>query len=269
MTEEKALQRRNKKLAFFLPNIFTALNMGCGFVSILFSLQGEFYKAAMILILGAIFDTVDGRVARITGTQSLFGEQFDSMSDLISFGMAPTIMIYQKFLPDMGRVGIVVSFIFLLCGALRLARFNANIEKIPSSYFQGLPIPSGALAMVGLTLLSLDLPVVGDFEYVICLYVLFYAVLMVSNVPFNSFKDSVFVKKHKKAVLFFIFILAALTLIHEQIMIFTVITTYVVGSLIYFSTHKDMMSQIFTWKEEPETKEEEESVQGESYDESH
>ena len=256
MQQETSTVPKNKKLAFFLPNTFTALNMGCGFVSILFSLQAEFYKACMILILGAIFDTVDGRVARITATQSAFGEQFDSMSDLISFGMAPAIMVHQKFLLEMGRVGIVVSFIFLLCGALRLARFNANIEKIPSSFFQGLPIPSGALALVGLVLLSLDFSQVNYLTWGICLYVLFYGVLMVSNIPFNSFKDSYFVKKHKKVVLFTMFLLAALTFIHEQIMIFAVITAYVLGSLIYLSTHKDMLSNVFLWKEEPETREE-------------
>ena len=132
-----------KRLAFFLPNTFTALNMACGFFSIILGYQGQFYQAAMILGLGAIFDSVDGRVARMTGTQSVFGEQFDSISDVVSFGVAPAFLVYNKFFINLGRIGLVTSFIFLLCGALRLARFNANIDKVSSNFFQGLPIPSG------------------------------------------------------------------------------------------------------------------------------
>ena len=146
------------KLAFFLPNSFTALNIGCGFMAIMFSIQGDFYKSCMLIILGAIFDSVDGRVARMTGTQSAFGEQFDSLSDLISFGIAPSIIFYNKFLLDSGRLGMVVSFLFLLCGALRLARFNANIDKVKSDYFQGLPIPGAAAAIIGFVLVSSEFP---------------------------------------------------------------------------------------------------------------
>ena len=144
------------KLVFFLPNTFTALNMGCGFVAIMYSMQGSFYKACMFLVLGAIFDSVDGRVARLTGTQSSFGEQFDSLSDLISFGIAPSLIFYNKFLTGTGRIGIVIAFLFLLCGALRLARFNANINNVSSDYFQGLPIPGAALAILSYILISLE-----------------------------------------------------------------------------------------------------------------
>jgi CDP-diacylglycerol--serine O-phosphatidyltransferase len=100
----KENKMNDKKLAFFLPNIFTAMNIGCGFVAIMLSMNGEFYKGCMFIFLGAIFDSVDGRVARLTGTSSAFGEQFDSMSDLISFGLAPAIMFYHRFLSDSGRL---------------------------------------------------------------------------------------------------------------------------------------------------------------------
>ena len=108
--------------------------MGCGFASVLFALDHRFVHACLVLILGGIFDMVDGRIARITGTQSHFGEQFDSLSDLVSFGMAPALIFYLKFLQPMGRLGKIAAFLFLLCGALRLARFNANIEKVNSDY---------------------------------------------------------------------------------------------------------------------------------------
>lgn len=242
----------NRKWAYFLPNTFTALNMGCGFVAILLSLQGEFYKACMFILLAAIFDSVDGRVARMTNTQSRFGEQFDSLSDLISFGVSPAFIYYFRFLSDSGRPGMVAAFFFMLCGALRLARFNANIDANKSDYFQGLPIPSGAIAALSLVLVSLSVPEIGQYKPVTLGYLLFYAGLMISNIPFPSFKNSDWVKNHKKQVLMIIFLVLASLFVYEEIMIPALITLYVVASLLYFVTHKDKFAGIFEWKEEPE-----------------
>ncbi len=242
-----------KRWAFFLPNTFTALNMACGFYSVILSWRGDFYNASMILLLGAIFDSVDGRVARITGTQSAFGEQFDSLSDVVSFGVAPAFLIYNKFFTGLGRIGLVTAFIFLLCGALRLARFNANIDKVSSAFFQGLPIPSGALAIIGITLFSLEFPMVNNYLPVVILYTLFFSFLMISNIPFNSFKKSEWVKSHKKRVLFTIFITIALTFTYEHVMIGGIIVTYVVASLIYFFKNKGALEDMFQWKGEEDS----------------
>jgi len=253
MDEKQEIEKREaRRLAFFLPNTFTALNMACGFACTLFAFQGDFYKACMILILGAIFDSVDGRVARLTGTQSAFGEQFDSLSDAISFGFAPAVLMYQKFLHIYGRAGLVVSFVFLLCGALRLARFNANIDKVKSDYFQGLPIPGGAMAMIGFVLVSLEYPWLQRYSQGIIAYVLFFSMLMISNIPFFSFKNATWAKTHKKATLFLIFVLFALIFIYEQLMVAFILWTYVLGCLAYFFTHKGEMSGIFEWKNEKE-----------------
>lgn len=241
-----------KKLAFFLPNTFTALNMGCGFASIIFGINGDIYKAAMVLILGAIFDSVDGRVARMTGTQSAFGEQFDSMSDVVSFGVAPAMLIWSHFLRDTGRLGLMVSFIFLLCGALRLARFNANIDRVSSNYFQGLPIPGAAMAIVGFCLLSTEFAFLRDVKIIPICYTIFFSFLMISNIPFNSFKKSDWVRTHKKRALFMIFILFALTFVYEQYMIAAIILGYVFASLIYFVLNKGKFEEIFLWKSEDE-----------------
>lgn len=239
-----------RRLAFFLPNTFTALNMACGFFSIILGWKGEFYPAAMLLVLGAIFDSVDGRVARMTHTQSAFGEQFDSISDVVTFGVAPAFLVYNKFFSDMGRIGLITSFVFLLCGALRLARFNANIEKVSSDFFQGLPIPSGALALVGLTLFSLEYPDVNSLKPLLILYVLFFSFLMISNIPFNSFKKSEWVRLHKKRVLFIIFLIMILTFTQEHIMIGLIINTYVFASLLYFIKNKGALQDMFQWKSE-------------------
>lgn len=237
-----------KKLAFFLPNTFTALNMACGYIAIILAFRGQFYLACIALILGAIFDSVDGRVARLTGTQSAFGEQFDSLSDAISFGFAPAMLVYMKFFTGYGRLGIAVSFLFLLCATLRLARFNANIEKVTSSYFQGLPSPSAAMALTGLVLLTESWPFLIELSGLWLVYVLFYAFLMISNIPFNSFKNSPWVKSHRKLVFFLLIVIIVMTFAYEQYMIIGSITLYVVGSLIYFFTHMGALQDVVQWK---------------------
>jgi len=238
------------KFAFFLPNSFTALNIGCGFTAILLSMQQDFYKACLLIILGAVFDSVDGRVARMTGTQSSFGEQFDSLSDLISFGIAPSLIFYNKFLTGHGRIGMIVAFLFLLCGALRLARFNANIDKVKSDYFQGMPIPGAAAAVIGFILVSSEFPEYLHNVYVAIPYLIIYSFLMVSNIPFPSFKKSEWVKRNKRKVLLLLFIVASSLFIYEELMIFVIVSIYVVASFIYTLTHKDKFKNIFNWDEE-------------------
>lgn len=242
----------NRRLAYFIPNTFTALNMACGFGAILFAFHGKFYQACMFIVLGAIFDSVDGRIARMTNTQSSFGEQFDSLSDLVSFGVSPAIIYYFRFLSEAGRPGMVACFFFMLCGALRLARFNANIDKNKSDYFQGLPIPGGATAVISLVFLSSTFPVIIEYKALTVLYLLFYAALMISNIPFPSFKKSEWVKNHRKQVLMIIFLIIASLFIYEEIMIPAIITFYVLASLIYWMTHLKKFQGIFDWKDEPE-----------------
>ena len=241
-----------KKLAFFLPNTFTALNMACGFGSILLAFKGDILFACHLLLLGSIFDSVDGRVARLTGTQSEFGEQFDSISDVISFGIAPAIIMFNQFLAPYGKLGAVVCFVYLLCGALRLARFNTNLKKIKSDYFQGLPIPGAALIMIGFCLFAIEYPELKMWRWLAIPYTLIFSVLMISNFPFYSFKNSEWVKKRKKLLLFVLFIILALVFVYEQLMIGVVMWIYIVISVVHFFLHKGELSDIFEWTEEHE-----------------
>ena len=245
----------HKKLAFFLPNTFTALNMGCGFYSIILAFQGEFYKACLIIVLGALFDSVDGRIARLTGTQSSFGEQFDSMSDLITFGMAPALLYFLRYFQHLGRLGILLSFFFCLAGALRLARFNANIDKVKSDYFQGLPIPGGATAAISLVLFSVEFPVILEYSFIPVIYISFYSVLMISNIPFPSFKNSLWIKNHKKQALLVLFIIIGSIFLYEEVMIPFYITLYVVLSLLFAFLNRKKMAGIFEFHPEPEDNE--------------
>jgi CDP-diacylglycerol--serine O-phosphatidyltransferase len=242
-----------KRFAFFLPNIFTGLNMACGFSSMVFASRGMHYEAAMILILGAIFDSVDGRVARLTGTASHFGEQFDSLSDAVSFGVAPAFLIYQKYLFDYGRLGAVISFFYLLCAALRLARFNANITKVRSDFFQGLPTPGGALAIIGLILLADRFPILNEYGEYSMGYTALYGLLMITTIPFSSFKDSDFARRHKRAILFFFFVGAALTVIYYKIMFALGMASYVLISLFYYFYKIKEFGDAFEWSEDSES----------------
>jgi len=250
------LDQHTKRVAFFLPNTFTALNMACGFIAIMLSIKGQIYLACMSLFLGAVFDSVDGRLARMLGATSAFGEQFDSMSDLVSFGVAPALVFYNHFLSNSGRVGMIATFIYVLCGALRLARFNANLDKISSDYFQGIPIPGAALATIGLVLFSLESnwpsPHVTSKILVLIptAYLIFYSILMISNFPFPSFKNSAWVKGHKKQVLFIIFLLLSTMFIYEEYVIVIYLSVYVVSSLIYYFFNREKFKGIFNWKSE-------------------
>ncbi|MBD65143.1 MAG: CDP-diacylglycerol--serine O-phosphatidyltransferase [Halobacteriovoraceae bacterium] len=244
MTDKKV-----DKLVFFLPNTCTALNIACGFLSVIYSFQGKFYEACIFIAIGAFLDSIDGRLARLVGAESQFGEQFDSLSDLISFGMAPSMIFYFRFLTDFNRLGMVVAFMFLLCGALRLARFNANIDKVSSDYFQGLPIPGAATALIGYVLLSLEFGHLTILEVIAVPYILLYSLLMISNIPFPSFKKSDWVRRNKRKVLFILILLFAAVFVWTEGMVFTIISVYVFGSLIYMFTHKNKMKDIFSWDE--------------------
>ena len=237
-----------QKLSFFLPNIFTGLNLACGFGSLILSQHGDFFHAAIFVILGATFDLVDGKIARVMGAESIFGEQFDSMSDLVSFGMAPAFLIYNHSLISLGRVGGVVAFLYVLCVALRLARFNANIEKVNSNFFQGLPSPGAAMAIVGYIFLGSVVGGLKELPLIALFYTVLYSVLMISNLPFCSFKNSHWIRRHKKGVLILIFLLLALLFSYYRFMIVTLMALYVVGSMIYYLRHKGELGEIFTWK---------------------
>ena len=238
-----------KRFVFFLPNTFTALNLGCGLACMTFSLQGDLYNACMILLLGAIFDSVDGRVARMTGTQSTFGEQFDSMSDVVSFGVAPALMIHIHFLQQLGRIGLVGAFLFLLCGALRLARFNTDIHKNDHNYFQGLPIPAAALGVAGFCLWSLLYDNLNNNPYLALGYLLILSFLMISNILFLSLKSTPWMGHRRKATLFIMFLAIAGLFINEKIMLGVLVNLYIIISLTSFILKKKNLTRFLNWHE--------------------
>jgi CDP-diacylglycerol--serine O-phosphatidyltransferase len=185
-----------QKGIYLLPSFFTTAGLFCGFYAIIKTInilviEGTDYSLPATLILfAAFFDGLDGRIARLTNTDSKFGVQYDSLSDLACFGIAPAILMYAWALKPLGRIGWLACFLFFVCGVLRLARFNVMADKISKKHFQGLPIPIAASLIASCVLFRADLPRTIGFEHYSILimgYVL--ALLMVSSVKYRSFKD--------------------------------------------------------------------------------
>jgi CDP-diacylglycerol--serine O-phosphatidyltransferase len=201
----KRSQRRFdlKKTLFLLPNLITLSSIFCGFDSIVVAAtangnEDEYYKAALLIVFAMFFDTLDGRVARMTKTQSAFGLQIDSLADVVSFGVAPSMLVYQWTLHRLGLTGLVVSFVFTAFGAVRLARFNVlsmgeqGKPTKPSKYIVGLPIPGAAGILVSIVVANHAVAgAIGAAQYawVILAVTLLLSGLMVSTIRFRSFKD--------------------------------------------------------------------------------
>lgn len=223
MKKGTSLKReRVKKGIYVLPNLFTTASLFCGFYSVIASMKGDFFLAAVPILIAFVLDGLDGRIARMTNTTSKFGSEYDSLADLVAFGVAPAILAYTWALSSYGKWGWLVAFLFVVCGALRLARFNVQIGIIESKLFNGLPIPGAATVIATGVLLFFY---VGGADRFIDLSVLVTVVslslLMVSNIKYYSFKDLNFFSR-KPFVSFVIIVFILIIIIAEpQIMMFT------------------------------------------------
>lgn len=179
-----------------LPGILTTVNVLCGFYAVVWVLKGKFFPAAVAIIVAAGVDALDGRVARLTKTTSEFGVEFDSLADVVSFGIAPALLSYSWAFSSFGRLGWVVAFAYLICAVLRLARFNTRCKTVEPKYFLGLPTPAaGLFVATSVTLLDGEAP--GSFfKGLFFLMLLLVSYLMVSNIRYRSFKELDFAKMH-------------------------------------------------------------------------
>ena len=179
---------------YLAPNLITTLSLLSGFFSILASTQGEFYKASLAIFLSGILDGMDGRVARMLNAQSPFGEQYDSLADMLAFGVAPAILVYSFALQPLGRIGIGCAFVFTACAAFRLARFNVQIGEVDKKYFVGLASPLAAILVTAAVMVAVDHNEwIGQFDTIVmmlfAIWVVVCGLLMVSNVKYYSFKE--------------------------------------------------------------------------------
>ncbi len=189
MNTDKTAKPRRRGI-YLLPNLFTTAALFAGFYAIVKAIGGDFETAAIAIFVAMIMDGADGRIARMTGTESAFGAEYDSLSDVISFGLAPALVVYQWSLSGLGKLGWLIAFFYAAATALRLARFNTQLGIADKRYFQGLPCPPAAAVVAGLVWFASEQGIRGDSITPVALVLTaFSGILMVSNVRYYSFKD--------------------------------------------------------------------------------
>jgi len=254
------LQRRPRKGIYVLPNMITLAALFGGFYAIVMAMNGRFENAVLGVFCAMVLDSLDGRVARMTHTQSAFGEQMDSLSDMVSFGAAPALIAYEWALKGLGKLGWVVAFVYCASAALRLARFNTNIGVVDKRYFQGLPSPAAAALVTGFIWVMDDagFKSVSKIDWLAwgAMAVTLYAGLtMVTNVPFYSFKDI----GQRRSVPFIFIVLIALGIaavnLHPPMVLFGAFCLYGLSGYAVYAWRKTKgkpVSVIAISKDEPD-----------------
>jgi len=213
---------------YILPNLFTTGNLFCGFWAIISVFQERFFYAAIAILLAAVFDVLDGKVARLSGATSKFGIQYDSLADLVSFGIAPALLAFSWALREYGKFGWLAAFLFVVCGALRLARFNVQTSSGEVKYFKGLPIPAAA-SMIALTILLylrlIETGWVKDIVILVMIYVL--AFLMVSTIRYLSFKELNLAKRKPFSIFIFVVLTMIVIVMEPTIVLFGFVLFYI------------------------------------------
>ena len=187
----RSLAAYRRRGIYLLPNLFTTAALFSGFYAIVQAMNGRFELAAVAIFVAMVLDGLDGRVARLTHTQSEFGAQYDSLSDMVSFGVAPALVMYEWALKDLGKLGWTAAFIYCAGAALRLARFNVNIQVVDRRYFQGIPSPAAAALLAGLVWVFDDFGIDRELwlSLIACAFTIYAGVTMMTNLPFYSFKE--------------------------------------------------------------------------------
>lgn len=236
-----------KKGIYILPNLFTSAALFSGFYAIVSAINGRFENAAIAIFLGMLLDTLDGRIARLTNTQSKFGAEYDSLSDMVTFGVAPAMVAFIWSLQSLGKMGWAAAFIYVACAALRLARFNTQVETADKHYFTGLASPSAAAILAGAVW------VFGNYfegealpDWIpIALWVatVLSGLMMVSNIRYYSFKGVNFKERVPFVVIFLIIVLFAVIIIHTSVALLLVFFLYACSGPFYtlwsFKQQKD------------------------------
>jgi CDP-diacylglycerol---serine O-phosphatidyltransferase len=252
--------RPRRKGIYILPNLFTLAALFGGFYAVVMAMNGRFENACIGIFVAAVLDSLDGRVARMTNTQSAFGEQMDSLSDMVSFGAAPALIMYEWALKGLGRAGWIAAFVYCACAALRLARFNTNIGVVDKRFFQGMPSPAAAALVIGFVWVMDDAGFEGVYTitglaWAALVITLYAGLTMVTNVPFYSFKDVNF----KRSVPFIVIVAIALGIailnIHTPAVLFGIFCVYGLSGYAVYAWRRAKglrTSVIATSKDEPE-----------------
>ena len=237
--EPETTEQRSHRGIYLLPNMITTAGLFAGFYAIVASMNGRFEGAAVAIFIAMIMDGIDGRVARLTNTQSEFGVQYDSLSDMVCFGLAPALVMYEWSLQSMvsvgwAKLGWLAAFIYTASGALRLARFNAQVATAEKRYFKGLPSPSAAGVLAGLVWVGADLGVSGD-DLVLPAFVLTIGMglLMVSNIRYYSFKEFNFKNRVSFVAILAVVLVYAFASIDPPKVLFSGFLIYAISGIVY------------------------------------
>ena len=248
--------RPRRKGIYVLPNAITLGALFSGFYAIVMAMNSHFDTACVAIFCAAVLDSLDGRVARMTHSQSAFGEQMDSLSDMVSFGAAPALIVYIWALKDMGKAGWIAAFVYISGAALRLARFNVNTAVVDKRYFQGLPSPAAAALVTGFIWIMTELKVPpADVAWVLFGFALYAGLTMVSNVPFYSFKDVSMKKSVPFAVVILIVLAFAVVTLDPASMLFGLFVIYGLSGYAVYGWRKfkgQHVSVISTSTDEPD-----------------
>lgn len=227
---KKRRGKKERKGIYVIPNLFTSASLFGGFYAVIASIQGRFEAAAIAIVISCVFDGLDGRIARITRTTSLFGKEYDSLSDLVAFGVAPGILAFEWALESFGRLGWLAAFMYVICGALRLARFNVQKNSLDANYFKGLPIPAAACFIASLILFTSALEGIEKNKSLLIIVMIYtLSFLMVSSVDYLNFKK--FDIRNQKPFNMLVSIILVLLVIayRPKIMLFFIILLYVLS----------------------------------------
>jgi CDP-diacylglycerol--serine O-phosphatidyltransferase len=254
--------RPRRRGIYMLPNAITLAALFAGFWSVVMAMNGRFEVACIGIFAAAVLDSLDGRVARMTHTQSAFGEQMDSLSDMVSFGAAPALIVYEWALKGLGKLGWVAAFVYVAGAALRLARFNTNIAVVDKRFFQGLPSPAAAALVVGLIWVMDDAGFTNAAQsewmpWVAFVVTVYAGLTMVTNAPFYSFKVWGGRRSVPFAALIVVVLLIAMVGLHPPIALFGLFCLYGLSGYAVYAWRKakgQRTSVIATSTDEPEEK---------------
>ncbi|MDY6842528.1 MAG: CDP-diacylglycerol--serine O-phosphatidyltransferase [Thermodesulfobacteriota bacterium] len=246
MVDERSFKKKRKRIdgmkkgVYIIPSLFTSTSLFCGFYSIISTIHEAYLVASVFILISALLDSLDGRIARLTNTTSRFGMEYDSLSDVIAFVLAPGVLVFSWALVPFGRFGWLGVFLFVACGALRLARYNVQANTIESQNFTGLPTPAAAGVIATLVILFIYLGKSGSTKHItvlILIYVL--AFLMISNVKYYGFKHINFFGRHPFYVLVASLFLIVIVAMEPQIVLFLSFFFYTLsGPIMYFFSLK-------------------------------
>jgi len=226
------MSSRNFQIVYLLPNLFTAASIFTAVISITAAINGNFEKSVWLIFLSLLFDGIDGRIARLTHTTSKFGVEFDSLADIVAFGVAPAMLLYFYVGHEYGRFGTLVMALFIIFGAIRLARFNVSVANVDPTVFIGVPIPTAAVFISIWVLMFLRYDSLNEYSWVLLLGTLLTSILMVSNIRYPSFKKINLKKPMLTKILILLISFASLLYLYPVEGFAIMITSYILWGVI-------------------------------------